>query len=68
MCSRGHLVKHDSRMLDRPLRPVGAVNVLILAAQSFALIPQPPGNAYTGGADLPRNPRRHFLGRSKTSL
>jgi hypothetical protein len=31
--SRGHHVKHDSRMLDRPPRPVGAVNVFILAAQ-----------------------------------
>ena len=28
--SRGHRVKHDSRMLDRPPRPVGAVNVFIL--------------------------------------
>jgi hypothetical protein len=46
VCSRGHRVKHDSRMLDRPPRPVGAVNVLILAAQLFALIPQPPGNAH----------------------
>jgi len=43
-------------MLDRPQRPVGAVNVLILAAQLFALIPQPPGNAHTGRRDLPRNP------------
>jgi hypothetical protein len=55
--SRGHRVKHDSRMLDRPQRPVGAVNVLILAARSLALIPQPPGNAYTSRADLPRSPR-----------
>src|ERR1700736_1949749 len=60
--SRGHRVKHDSRMLDRPPPPVGAVNALILPAQFFALIPQPPGNAYTGRADLPRNPRRHLLG------
>jgi hypothetical protein len=37
--NRGHRVKHDSRMLDRPQRPVDAVNVLILAAQLFALIP-----------------------------
>jgi hypothetical protein len=63
--SRGHRVKHDSRMLDRPPRPVGAVNVLILAAQLFALIPQPPGNAHAGRADLPRNPRRHLLGRKQ---
>src|SRR6476660_5872354 len=46
--SRGHRVKHDSRMLDRPPRRVGAVSVLILAAQLFALIPQPPGNAHAG--------------------
>jgi hypothetical protein len=37
--SRGHRVKHDSRMLDRPPRRVGAVNVPILAAQFFALVP-----------------------------
>jgi hypothetical protein len=37
--SRGHRIKHDSRMLDRPQRPVGAVNVLVLAAQFFALVP-----------------------------
>ena len=35
--SAGHRFKHDSRMLDRPLRPVGTVNVFILAAQLFAL-------------------------------
>jgi len=28
--SRGHRVKHDSRMLGWPQRPVGAVNVLVL--------------------------------------
>ena len=39
MPSSGHRVKHDSRMLGRPQRPAGAVNVLILAAQLFALIP-----------------------------
>ena len=39
MRSRGHRVKHDTRMLDWPQRPVGAVNVLILAAQVFALVP-----------------------------
>jgi hypothetical protein len=61
--SRGHRVKHNTWMLDRPLRPVGAMNVLILAAPFFALIAQPPGNSYTGGADLPGNPRWHFLGR-----
>jgi len=65
VCSRGHRVKHDSRMLDRPQRPVGAVNVPILSAQSFALIPQPPGNAYTSRAGLPRNPGRHLLGRKQ---
>jgi hypothetical protein len=37
--SRGHRVKHDSRMLDRPPRPVGAVNVLVLGAKFFALVP-----------------------------
>ena len=37
--SRGYRVKHDSRMLDRPPRRVGAVNVPILAAQLFALVP-----------------------------
>jgi hypothetical protein len=63
--SRGHRVKHDSRMLDRPPRRVGAVNVPILAAQLFALIPQPPGNAHAGRADLPRNPGRHLLGRKQ---
>jgi hypothetical protein len=36
--SAGHRFKHDSRMLDWPLRPVGTVNVFILAAQLFALI------------------------------
>jgi hypothetical protein len=65
MRSRGHRVKHDSRMLYRPQRPVGAVNVLILAAQLFALIPQPPGNAHAGRRDLPHNPRRHLLGRKQ---
>ena len=33
MRSRGHRVKHDTRMLDWPQRPVGAVNVLVLGAQ-----------------------------------
>jgi hypothetical protein len=61
--SRGHRV--DSRMLDRPPRPVGAVTVLILAAQLFALIPQPPGNAHAGRRDLPHNPPRHLLGRKQ---
>jgi len=37
--TREHRIKHDTRMLDRPQRPVGAMNVLILAAQLFALIP-----------------------------
>jgi hypothetical protein len=37
--TREHRVKHDSRMLDRPPRPVGAMNVLILGAQFFALVP-----------------------------
>jgi hypothetical protein len=37
--TREHRIKHDTRMLDRPQRPVGAMNVLILAAQFFALIP-----------------------------
>jgi hypothetical protein len=36
--SRGHRVKNDSRMLDRPERPVGAVDVLVLGAQFFALV------------------------------
>jgi hypothetical protein len=63
--SSGHRVKHDSRMLGRPQRPAGAVNVLILAAQLFALIPRPPGNAHPGRRDLPRNPRRHLLGRKQ---
>jgi hypothetical protein len=34
-----HRIKHDSRMLDRPQLPVGAVNVSILGAQLFALVP-----------------------------
>jgi hypothetical protein len=37
--SRGHRVKHDSRVLDRLSRPVGAVDVLVLGAQFFALVP-----------------------------
>ena len=37
--TREHRIKHDTRMLDRPQRPVGDMNVLILAAQLFALIP-----------------------------
>jgi hypothetical protein len=37
--SRGHRVKHDTRMLEWPQRPIGAMNVHILAAQFFALIP-----------------------------
>jgi hypothetical protein len=61
--SRGHRIKHETRMLGWPLRPVGAVKVLILAAQFFALIPSPPGNAYTGRRGLPGNPGRHLLGR-----
>ena len=32
--SRGHRVKHDTRMPDRPQHPAGAVNVLILGAPS----------------------------------
>ena len=36
---RRHGVKHDSRMLGWPQRPVGAMNVLVLGAQVFALIP-----------------------------
>ena len=37
--SGGHRVKHDSRMLGWPERPVGAMNVLVLGAQVFALVP-----------------------------
>jgi hypothetical protein len=37
--SREHRIKHDTRMLGWPQRPIGAMNVLILAAQFFALIP-----------------------------
>jgi transposase, IS5 family len=52
--TRRHHIKDDARMLDRPQRPVGTVDALILAAQLFALIPQPPGNAHAG--------RRHLRG------
>ena len=51
--SRGHRVKHDSRTLDRPPRPVGAVNVLILTAQLFGLIAQPRRS----GSDQPQRHR-----------
>jgi hypothetical protein len=36
-CTLEHRIKHDTRMLDRPKRPVDAVNVLILGAQARAL-------------------------------
>ena len=32
-------IKHDTRMLGWPQRPVGAVDVLVLGAQFFALVP-----------------------------
>jgi hypothetical protein len=61
--SRGHRVKHDSRMLGWPQRPVGAVDVLVLGTQFLALIPQPACDVRAGRRHLPRNPRGHLLGR-----
>jgi hypothetical protein len=40
--TREHRIKHDTRMLDRPQRPVGAMNVLILAAYSRAVVRADP--------------------------
>jgi hypothetical protein len=37
--TREHRIKHDTRMLGWPPRPVGAMNVLVLGAQFFALVP-----------------------------
>jgi hypothetical protein len=62
--TREHRIKHNTRMLDRPPRPVGAVNVLILAAQFFALIPQPPGNVHAARLDLPGDHGPHSVGRA----
>ena len=51
--TREHRIKHDTRMLDRPPRPVGAVDVLVLGAQLFALIPKPSCDVRAGRRHLP---------------
>src|SRR6188472_1647718 len=66
--NRGHRIKHDTRMLERPPGPVGAVDRLIRAAHFFALVPQPPGNAHAGRADLLRIPiSRRYSYKSATA-
>jgi hypothetical protein len=35
--TREHRIKHDTRTLDLPQRPVGAMNILVLGAHFFAL-------------------------------